>query len=285
MKTKHRRHRADPVASAVKKMAKVGFAAADIAQPKVRGPRILIYHQIGAELGREMEVSVETFQDQLDWLAENATVVSIDAALDHRGDRGSERMVVLSFDDGYQDLYVNAFPLLKERGWPFMLYVTTGPVETGEPVGGEGEAAPLSWAEVREMARSGLVTIGAHTHTHADLRALDAAQVIEELDRSNGLIVEHLGESPRHFAYPWGFWSALAEKQVAQCYETAALGSVASLTSSTHPYRLPRIPIQKSDGLFFFKQKVKSGMRAEEAFRRFVKGYYTPDVEAPVERS
>ena len=268
--------------SALKGMAKAGFSLADVVYPKLSGPRILIYHQVGAALGREMEVAVETFQHHLEWLAENSTVVSIDTALSEREDPGSERMVVLSFDDGYRDLYANAFPLLRARGWPFTLFLTTEPVETGEPLT-ENEAEPLSWSQIEEMARSGLVTVGAHTHTHADLRTLDAVRIAEELDRSNRLILDHIGEPPRHFAYPWGYWSALAEQQVAQRYETAALGSVGSLTKAANSYRLPRLPIQKSDGLIFFKQKVKTGMRAEEAVRRFVKGYHTPDIEAPLE--
>ena len=81
--------------------------------------------------------------------------------------------VVLTFDDGFEDVYDNAFPLLRERGIPFVLYLSTLPIETGEPLNLHyPEARPLMWDQINEMIDSGLVTVGAHTHTHPDLRTL-----------------------------------------------------------------------------------------------------------------
>ena len=80
---------------------------------------------------------------------------------------------MLTFDDGFEDVYHNAFPLMKERGLPFTLYLTTNPIETGEPLDPRyPEAKPLTWDQINEMAGTGLVTIGAHTHTHPDLQNL-----------------------------------------------------------------------------------------------------------------
>ena len=105
---------------------------------------------------------------------------------------------------------------------------------------------------------------------------MSRAQVAEELETSDGLIEQRIGVVPRHFAYPWGYWSATAETLVVERYATAALASVGSITMDTDPFRLPRLPIQYSDGVVFFKQKVRSGLRAEEWARQRLKGYRSP---------
>ncbi len=118
--------------------------------------------------------------------------------------------------------------------------------------------------------------MGPHTHSHVDVRAVDADALAEEVDVSNQLIAKRLGTAPRHFAYPWGYWSEPAEALVRERYETAALAAVSSVTAETDPYRLPRIPIQKSDGVAFFRRKTRTGLRAEEWMRQRVKGYTVP---------
>ena len=126
------------------------------------------------------------------------------------------------------------------------------------------------------MMDSGLMTLGAHTHRHVDLRDISLDHIAEELETSDRLIQERVGVVPRHFAYPWGYWSTTAESLVAERYATAALAFVGSITTQTDAFRLPRLPIQQSDGMFFFKQKVRTGLRAEEWMRQRVNGYQRP---------
>lgn len=260
----------------LRSLAKSLFAATDFLMPPLVGPRILIYHQIGAGMGRQMEVDTDVFRDQMDWLGRNCEVVDLDSAWERRAEPESERLVVLTFDDGYEDVYRHGFPQLLDRGFPFTFYLTTNPVETQVPLTPDERAMPLTWDQIGEMVQSGLATVGAHTHTHADLRPVGRERVAEELDRSNSLIRNRVGVSPRHFAYPWGYWSRVAEPMVSERYQTAALASVMSINRDTDPLRLPRIPIQKSDGFRFFVSKLQSGMRAEERVRRLIKGYRSP---------
>lgn len=256
--------------------AKSAFAASDLFARSAPGPRILIYHQIGTDLGREMEVPTHVFVQQLDWMHSHGSIVELAQALDRRGDSGSDRLFSLGFDDGYADLYASAFPIMKERGIPFTLYLTTGPVETGDPMTKGGQADPLRWAEVIEMLGTGLVTIGAHTHSHPDMRGLSISQIEAELDTSNRLIEERTGVRPLDFAYPKGYWDAATDRQVRARYKTAVLGGGPPVMSDTDLYRLHRIPIQRSDGFLFFKRKLLTGMRLEETVRRKLHGYSGP---------
>ncbi len=256
--------------------AKALFAAADVFVPTPSGPRILIYHQVGAGLGRQMEVTTADFERQLDWLADNREVVDLRTAFDRWTDHDSEHLVVLTFDDGYRDTFETAFPRLERRGMPFVLYLATESIETGQPLGPRAGAEPLSWAMIESMMSSGLLTIGAHTHTHLDLRDVPRIEVEREIALSNDLIADRLGIAPLHFAYPWGYWSEVADPVVRDRYKTAVLGGSPHPHPTPPPHRLHRYPVQLGDGVAFFKARLSGGLLLEESVRRRMRGYSGP---------
>lgn len=256
-------------------VAKSGFAVTDVPYRSRPGPRILIYHQVGSDIGRQMEVTIADFEQQLDWIRLNGSVVSLDDALARRSEPDAHRLYVLTFDDGYRDLYTTAFPRLERLGFQFTVYVTTGPVESGVPSFPGGSADPLTWDQLAEMAAYG-ATIGAHTHTHPDLRTLTASEVATDLSKCDELIASRLGVTPSHFCYPYGFWSATADSVVRGRYRTATLGAGSAVTASTDPYMIHRVPVQLSDSPYFFARKMKSGMVMEERVRRLLNGYRGP---------
>ncbi len=168
----------------VRVAAKTAFAATDVLLQRMPGPRILIYHQVGAGLGRQMEVTLDAFVHHLDWLTTHGEVVDLNEAVRRRGDPDAHRIFVLTFDDGYEDLYRLAFPPLKSHQLPFLLYLTTAPVETGVALTPGGRAEPLTWSQVSSMLDSRLMTIGSHTHPHPDLRRIEAGAVAREMETS-----------------------------------------------------------------------------------------------------
>jgi peptidoglycan/xylan/chitin deacetylase (PgdA/CDA1 family) len=254
--------------------AKSAFAAADLFLGSWPGPRILIYHQIGAGTGRQMDLAPAIFRGHVDWLQSQGIIVGLGDALSGADDLDADRTFVLTFDDGYADFYENAFPYLRDRGIPFTLYLTTGHIETGEPL--HVDDRPLTWDMVVEMVETGLVTLGAHTHTHPDFRGMERANVEDEIVRSNELIDARTGQAARHFAYPKGYWDREAETVIRRYYDTAVLGAGAPVTTTTDPYRIHRVAIQAGDGYLFFKRKIRGGMRLEERVRAAVKGYERP---------
>lgn len=254
--------------------AKALFSAVDVIFPDLRGPRILLYHQVGVSLGREIEVSRELFERHLDWMEHNGEIIDLETALESSEVHGADHAYVLTFDDGYSDVFEHAYPLLLSRGVPFTIYLNTHPVESRIPL--VPGAEPLTWEQLEQMTRSGLLTVGAHTHRHIDLRGVDEVSAAEELDVCNRLIERRLGQRPLHFAYPWGFWDETAETLVKERYTSAALAFVGDMNRDTDPYRLPRIPIQRSDGFFFLKRKTRTGLRGEVWARRLIRGYEGP---------
>ncbi len=257
-------------------VAKAVFVAADLFLGDWPGPRILIYHQVGSGSGCQMEVAPEVFVRQLDWLQGHGRITGLEEALADPDDPEARNIFVLTFDDGYENIFRNAFPVLRERRIPFTLYVATQSIETGEPLA-PGDT-PLDWDQVGEMVETGLVTLGSHTHRHPDLRPLSEPEVEEELATCDALIEEHTGRVPEHFAYPKGYWAPGAEEAVRRRYVTAVLGAGHPVTSFTDRHRLHRVPVQRSDGRFFFTRKLKRGMRLEERVRSRIKGYRNPPV-------
>lgn len=245
-------------------------------RPNPVGPRLLIYHQVGAGLGRQMEVTLENFRRQLDWLVTEREVVKLGDALRRWDDAGSERLAVLTFDDGYEDTFTTAYPLLEERGLPFTLYVATEQVESGRSLGPQEQATPLSWEMIQTMRSSGLLTVGAHTHTHLDLSTAGKEVIEEELTLSDDLIETRLGVRPAHFAYPWGYWSEDADALVRARYESAVLGGSTRPGVSRGPHMLARYPVQLSDDFVFFKARFNGGFWLEESVRRRLRGYRGP---------
>ena len=260
----------------VKQSVKVLATAAAPLFPSFGGPRLLVYHQVGAGLGREMEVTEQVFNSQMEWLRERREVVSLDEAWRRRTEADSDRMVVLTFDDGYDDMYRLAFPVLKKFELPFVLYLTTNPTESGEALFAGGQAEPCTWDRVEDMATSELMTLGAHTHTHPDMRDISVEQAFEDLGTSNDLIQRRMGVEPQHFCYPYGFWSEAGDVAVRDMYKTAVLGSGRPIEGETDPLLIPRVPIQLSDGMVWFKAKVRSGLQLEDRIRRRYKGYTGP---------
>lgn len=226
---------------------------------------ILLYHRIG--LGdREIDLSTDAFERQLVMLTEQERVLSMDDAF------GGDGGVVVTFDDGYRDFHDHVLPLLVRHRVPGLLYLATSFVSDG----GSGPAVPkeeaLTWSQLKEAVASGLVTVGSHTHEHADLSRASESDAREEMQRSKDLIEDSLGVACRHFAYPWAVGSPGADRVVRRLFDTAALLAwKTNRQRQTDLHRLGRVPILRSDGPFFFKAKVHGLLDGEALVYRILR--------------
>lgn len=135
---------------------------------------VLAYHDVEDRDADQAYLSVRTDHliEQLAWLRENGyQAVSVDQILAARqgGAPLPDRAVLLTFDDGYRSFRTRVLPILKAYRWPAVLAPVGDWLDTpqGRPVDFGGLATArdriLNWQEVREIAASGLVEIGAHT--------------------------------------------------------------------------------------------------------------------------
>jgi peptidoglycan/xylan/chitin deacetylase (PgdA/CDA1 family) len=215
---------------------------------------ILLYHRVGPEAS-EIEMPLGDFERQLVHLASRERPQTLDAALAGAGG------VVVTFDDGTPDFVETVVPLLQDHGIPAVLYLATGSVGRGP--------RSLSWESLRDAASTGLVTVGSHTHTHADLTRSTQTQAEEEMRRSKDLIEDHLGNPCRHFAYPWAVGGVAADRAVRRLFDSAALDAWrTNRVGRIDRYRLGRVPMLRSDGGFFFRRKVQGRLDSEALIYR-----------------
>ena len=255
-------------------------AAGDRVRPPASGVVVLIYHRVGGGSGTQVDLSPQAFDEQMAWLAGSGRVVSLDAAVDLLAAPAPgaaapdaspvDDPIVVTFDDGTADLADIATPILERHGVPATVYLATQFVDQGLPFPDDG--APLSWPAVRDMAATGLVTFGSHTHGHLLLDRLPPAQAVDELDRSRRLIEDQVGAPAHHFAYPKAVAaSPEVEPLVRERYRSAALGgNRPNPVGRTDVHRLTRTAVQVSDGNEYFVRKARGGMALEDSIRRAV---------------
>jgi O-antigen ligase/peptidoglycan/xylan/chitin deacetylase (PgdA/CDA1 family) len=220
---------------------------------------ILLYHRVGRG-GREIDLPADVFDRQIAALGSGGRVVGLGDAL---GDGGGG--VVVTVDDGFRDFHEHVLPALVRHGVPAVLYLATGLVtEEGGPPDG------LTWAHLLEAVATGLVTMGSHTHGHANLSNASEREAEEELRRSQGLVEDRLGVPCRHFAYPWGVGSAEADRAVRRLFDTAVLPWGTNRAGRIDRYRLARVPILRSDGPALFRAKVEGRLDGEAMIYRLL---------------
>lgn len=233
------------------------------------GATLLIYHRLGGGTEDELDLPAAAFARQLDLLGEH-DVVSLDAALDRLDARDRRPSFVLTFDDGFEDVYQHAWPLLRARNLPFTMYVATAYIaKTMRWEGATAKGAPgkgLSWNQLAEMVESGLCTVGNHTHNH-----VPPAELTEtELDTCSAEIEQHLGVTPQHFTYPWGVPVPTMEAALRERFRSASTGELGRNAERTDRMRLKRVPVRRTDPDAFFAAKLTGNLGPERAYSRIV---------------
>ncbi|MGC0417674.1 polysaccharide deacetylase family protein [Embleya sp. AB8] len=253
----------------VRATLKRGLAATALARDPAPGATLLIYHRVGGATRDELDLPADAFRTQLDLLP-RAHVVSLDTAVDRLTAGDPTPSIVLTFDDGFADVYANAWPELRSRALPFTLYLATGCI--GEQMrwegstGTSGGSAALTWDQVAELAESGLATIGNHTRSHARPEALTAT----ELDEASDDVERRLGLRPAHFAYPWGIAVPDMEHALRCRFRSAATGVLGRNLPGCDPIRLRRVPVRRTDPPAFFRAKLGGGLAQERAYAAVV---------------
>lgn len=202
-------------------------------------PVALTYHDVTPTKSVWFDCTPSEFRSQIDAMTRAGRVfVSVDRVAEAlEGGRPLPRgAVCLTFADNYRGFYTHAWPLLKKRRIPVAQFVHTGYV--GSPVG----RPKMTWSQLRELDRSGLVTIGSQTVSHpADLRSLSDAAVRREFSASRARLEKELGHPVRYLAYPNGkFDGRVARLARASGYRLAFTERLSFLTSVPSRWEVPR---------------------------------------------
>ena len=211
---------------------------------------ILMYHYIRRPpsmrtdmLGYKLSVSPEDFRTQMDWLYVNGYhAVNFNQVRAYfEGARAlPSRPIVITFDDGYEDVYTTAFPILQTHGFTAVSYIVTGFV---------GRPAYVSREQVLEMDRAG-IEIGSHTVDHANLARMSFGSTTYQVLQSKRLLEEMLGHQVVDFAYPSGQFNGQTMAAVRQAgYDTAVTTAVSVTHSVIDRYAWGRVRVGGGESL------------------------------------
>ncbi len=238
-------------------------------------PRILMYHMVSdPKSGTQfngLRVSPAMFEQQLHWLKQNNWhFVTMNQLIDNPS-KLPEKTVALTFDDGYEDNYTQAFPLMKKYGACGTLYLVINRHDndwstkkkahhnSGELV----QEPKLSDEQVNEMVTSGVFEIGGHTTNHVNLNTIDKQTKHEEMSESKAILEKQLSVPVNSFAYPFGIYGpedpAIAE---ALGYTNAVLAEGGIETDlENNRFEIRRVKISGKDNFLAFKIRLQTGKR------------------------
>ena len=262
----------------VKHTLKFGAAYASAASASLgssspgRGACVVNYHRV-ATLGcvdltnDSWNVSPKRFAAHARWLAQNAECVSLET-LSKRVQflPGGKPLVALTFDDGFANFRHYVLPSLERYSIPATLFVVTKFIGStkaypfdrwGQRNNGHAPVLswrPVTWQELEECLKSGLVAIGSHSHTHPHAIECSDEQLLEEAVVSRDILRENLGvEQGRAYSYPYGLSqhgdvsSAYVHALRTAGYRTAVTTNLGLVDPTSDALALPRVEVTGHD--------------------------------------
>ena len=243
---------------------------------------ILMYHSIcnRPETTRsayfKTNTSPEDFQAQMEFLhRQGYSCVSLEQALPIlKGDQPkSAKLAVITFDDGYRNIFTDAFPVLRQYGFSATVFLATAFV--GERTAAFNGIECLTWSDIKELRQHGL-RFGSHTVNHPELYQMEWSEIESELRDSKEEIEQRLGERVTSFAYPYAypqtdnsFVERLTGLLARSGYECCVTTRVGRARMRDGVFSLKRLPVNTCDDLALFQAKLDGAydwLRFPQAF-------------------
>ena len=204
---------------------------------------ILEYHGVSDDIwgSENLFVSPTELEQQLAYLIDHGYEPIWFEDLSHLSDY--EKPVILTFDDGYEDNYTVLFPLLQKYQVKATFFVITGHLGGPHTMGEE---------QIREISRSGLVSVQSHGYSHRTVDTLSQAELTEEFEKSREILCRITGKIPCVFSYPEGIYTAQAVQTAKQYYKFGTRTTQHGWNTGKHPLYADRYDIPRGTSLAQF---------------------------------
>lgn len=203
----------------------------------IRGVPVLNYHEVNDELLSPLTMRTWDFEAQMAYLKNNGYhSITIDELHAYLKDGAAlpEKPVLITFDDGYEDNYKNALPILQKYGMRATVFMIADSI---------GQPRFMNEEQLRHMEAAGM-TIESHTYSHKDLRQLSDADVQKELTLSKEILEKALHHPIEYIAFPCGYSDKRIEAYTkAAGYKMALTVEAGNAKRGDDMYNLPRVAI------------------------------------------
>lgn len=271
------------------------------------GTVILMYHRVNDSVKKELSVKRTDFIWHMNYLHRKGyKVITLDDAIKLYGsgnnrhkegttenncrdinekeiyeekavERNKGKFAVLTFDDGYEDYFTAAFPILSNFCYPSIVFLVPGFIEKGRIFWWDrdiGESRLMKWEQIEELSESSLVQFGSHTLTHQDFTQINRKQAERELVLSRDKLEERLPGRIKHFAYPRGIVKEEYKDIAGKIYQTGLSifegYKISGSLTENELLQLKRLPVQRSDGWLLFGPRIRGWLIAEEWIKKLL---------------
>lgn len=237
-------------------------------------PRVLMYHMVRSHRAKarfnKMRVHPEAFEEQMSWLKSDGwTVLSVSDFFSQWG-RWPLKSAVLTFDDGYEDNFLNAYPVLRAHALPFTIFLVndrhdndwSSNKKSHHNSGELMEEPKLSDKQVKTMLDSGLLELGGHTIGHVNLLNESGESAEREIAGCRDDLAATFSVPVASFCYPFGLYNQEAVETVQRAGYIGAFTVEESLASvDDDPFQVGRLKVSGKMSLRSFKRMMNRGSR------------------------
>ena len=220
-----------------------------------------MYHSISEHVGTEKHnkwrVKPKDFEKQMNWFYKNnwkSFTISELVKLDEI----PEKSFVITFDDGYEDNFTNAFSVLQKYNFKATIYlVPNQTINHWEEKNTTVLSNLLNEKQILEMQNSGLIEFGSHTLSHVNLSIISDEQLINELRESKKEVENITKKECEAFAYPYGKFDDKIVQAVKNAgYKNATVVKRGLFEQNDNIFTIKRIGILGTESFFDFILKI-----------------------------
>ena len=199
-----------------------------------------MYHRFNENKYPSTNIKIDVFEKQLELIEKNNIEYYDPVMFDNEFNNPKKnKKILITVDDAFTSFYDNAWPILKKKKIPFILFVSTEPV---------GKPGYMNWDQIKEVSSYDFAFIGNHSHTHEYLLDFSYDEFERDIKNSIKIFEEKLGYNPIFFSYPFGEYN-LKQTEFIESNFKYGFGQHSGVIDLTkNRFELPRFPINEKYG-------------------------------------
>ncbi len=232
---------------------------------------VLMYHSID-DSDWKLNVNIKDFNKQIGYLIRNYKIVKLDDVVKYvKGETIlDKKSIALTFDDGFESMYYNVFPLVKKFNFPITIFLTTNLESTAK----SKNLPRLNWEQIKEMSDSGLVSFQVHGHNHLNLKNIidNQDKLAEEVLYCRNIIAEKLSITPKYMAYAFGHKNDKVVEFIKKSdFKAAFTINEGLINKGDDLFNIKRTQIDRTMNFCLFKMRLTKAVDLNRKFIDFIR--------------